>query len=218
MPNHPDGTGFEFEFESGSGPVAGVYCIRCTNSKGLLVAATACLASIKGTWKTRNHPHKMRRAIEKYGLDSFEFKVLLECETHAQAIAKCDLIVEGVRKKAKQKLYWPPPAAQAPEKTPCVYVLVAGDDAAECKIGVTSDAAKRLSTYQTSAPNRDFRFHKTWNVDSMQTARAIEGKVLEDAAAAFEVKNEWVCAAPSIICGMIEDTVAIFSGAQKIAS
>jgi len=59
------------------------------------------------------------------------------------------------------------------------------------KIGLTINLSKRLSTYQTASPLRDYSFLTTKSVDDMHIA---ERKVLEELKKFYDVKGEWVVA------------------------
>ena len=70
------------------------------------------------------------------------------------------------------------------------------------KIGQTISLSKRLSTYQTSSPLRDFKFLTTVRVDDMNL---LERKLLEELKKYYEVHGEWVAASrPEHILHLME--------------
>jgi len=59
------------------------------------------------------------------------------------------------------------------------------------KIGLTINLSKRLGTYQTASPLRDYSFLTTVAVNDMATA---ERAILEELKKYYDVKGEWVVA------------------------
>ena len=59
------------------------------------------------------------------------------------------------------------------------------------KIGQTINLTKRLSTYQTSSPLRDYSYLSTREVKDMDKAESL---LLEELKKFYEVKGEWVLA------------------------
>ena len=59
------------------------------------------------------------------------------------------------------------------------------------KIGQTVNLTKRLSTYQTSSPLRDFEYLTTVSVNDMNKA---EKHIIDELRRFYEVKGEWIVA------------------------
>jgi hypothetical protein len=59
------------------------------------------------------------------------------------------------------------------------------------KIGLTVNLSKRLSTYQTASPLRNYSFLTTKKVSDMHLA---EKRVLDELKKYYDVKGEWVVA------------------------
>ncbi len=71
------------------------------------------------------------------------------------------------------------------------------------KIGQTINLSKRLSTYQTSSPLRDYSFLTTKKVRDMNKS---EKQLLEELKRFYEVKGEWVVASkPEHILHLMEE-------------
>ena len=71
------------------------------------------------------------------------------------------------------------------------------------KIGQTVNLSKRLSTYQTSSPLRDYSFLTTKKVKDMNKA---EKFLLEELKRYYDVKGEWVSASkPEHILHLMEE-------------
>jgi hypothetical protein len=86
-----------------------------------------------------------------------------------------------------------------------VYTLPHPSEPGFTKIGITGDLTARLRGYQTGAPGRNYVFAATWEMESIEDARAVEAAALAVAREAFPVRNEWVKAPVSILVGIIED-------------
>jgi hypothetical protein len=70
------------------------------------------------------------------------------------------------------------------------------------KIGQTVSLSKRMGTYQTSSPLRDFSYLSTVLVKDMNKA---EKELLEELKRYYEVKGEWVVASkPEHILHLLE--------------
>lgn len=84
-----------------------------------------------------------------------------------------------------------------------IYLLNRGDDASHTKVGITGNPNARLKAYQTSDPNRSYRYRyikKT--IYAPQIERTI---LLSSKEAGWKTQNEWIKMDASILEGMIDD-------------
>lgn len=72
-----------------------------------------------------------------------------------------------------------------------VYVIINKAWKGYYKIGQTVNLSKRLGTYQTASPKRDYEYLTTIKVRDMNVA---ERAVLDELRKYYEVKGEWVVA------------------------
>ena len=83
-----------------------------------------------------------------------------------------------------------------------VYVIINKAWKGYYKIGQTINLTKRLGTYQTASPKRDYTFLTTIKVRDMDIA---ERKVLEELKKYYDVQGEWVLASkPEHIIHLVE--------------
>jgi hypothetical protein len=184
----------------------GLYALTCKATRRMLVSATPDIEHIQSIWKSCLMPRQLAVDIEIHGIDAVQYRELRRTETVQEAQRLCDELVATIDRR---KLYWPIlEAPKAAQTRPTVYLLVAGDVECPAKVGITGDPKARLRTYQTSAANRDFRFYRTWDVETLELARRIETDVLDTASAAgWGVRNEWIAQPASLLASLVEDCV-----------
>lgn len=74
------------------------------------------------------------------------------------------------------------------------------------KIGITGNLDNRLRGYQTAAPRRDFEYAHTWELDSIEEARALEREVLAAARDAWwPQRGEWSKIPGHVLASLVED-------------
>lgn len=83
-----------------------------------------------------------------------------------------------------------------------IYVIINKAWKGYYKIGQTINLAKRLGSYQTSSPKRDYQYLTTIKVNDMNKA---ERYVLDELKRFYDVQGEWVVASkPEHIIHLVE--------------
>lgn len=83
-----------------------------------------------------------------------------------------------------------------------IYIIINKAWKGYYKIGQTLNLTKRLSSYQTASPMRDYKYLTTIKVNDMNKA---ERTVLEKLKRFYEVKGEWVVASkPDHVIHLVE--------------
>ena len=91
----------------------------------------------------------------------------------------------------------------APTNEGYIYVIINKAWKGYYKIGQTINLSKRLGSYQTASPKRDYQYLTTIKVDDMNAA---ERKVLGELKKYYDVNGEWVIASkPEHIIHLVEN-------------
>ncbi len=92
---------------------AGVYAIRCKPTRRYYIGSSTNLLSAKGSWSSNlkaqtksSLPKRLLLDLQKYGADSFEFRVLEFCKSDRTHTRKATLLRQA-QKKHLRRLYNP---------------------------------------------------------------------------------------------------------------
>jgi len=93
-------------------------------------------------------------------------------------------------------------STDVPNNEGYIYVIINKAWKGYYKIGQTINLAKRLGSYQTASPKRDYKYLTTIKVHNMNVS---EKAVLDELRKFYEVKGEWVLASrPEHIIHLVE--------------